>query len=128
MSRTFLLVTKVLICIYFDSDTWRWLLIVCLITQLTLENSNTQFFDLYDSSNKFFDSLNITYFFRQKCLDILNLDIWKILVGRTKQLDSWTISSRSLELSLHYFGQNSKVLKFEKFIGFFGKKIHHKSF
>ena len=34
--------------------------------QLTLENSNTQFFELSDSSNKFFGPLNITHFFRQK--------------------------------------------------------------
>ena len=34
--------------------------------QLTLENSNTQFLELFDSSNKFFGPLNISNFFRQK--------------------------------------------------------------
>ena len=90
--------------------------------QLTLENSNTQFLELFDSSNKFFDPLNITHFFRQKNS---NLDISNISVGRTKLLDPWKISSCSLELSFSHLGQNSKVLKFERF---FGKKIPHKSF
>ena len=34
--------------------------------QLTLENSNTQFLELFDSSNKFFSPLNIKHFFRKK--------------------------------------------------------------
>ena len=68
--------------------------------QLPLENSNTQFLQLFDSSNKFFGSLNIKHFFRQKTIDISNLDISNISVGRRKLLDPWKISSHSLELSL----------------------------
>ena len=34
--------------------------------ELTLENSNTQFLELFDSSNKLYGPLNITHFFRQK--------------------------------------------------------------
>ena len=64
------------------------------LLQLTLKNSNTQFLELFDSSNKFFGPLNITHFFRQKTLDISNIS-----EGRTKLLDPCTISSRSLELS-----------------------------
>ena len=43
--------------------TFPWL-------QLTLENSNTQFLELFDSSIKLFGPLNITHFFRQKKLSI----------------------------------------------------------
>ena len=92
--------------------------------QLTPENSNTQILKPFHSSNKFISPLNITRLFRQK----KTLDISYISVGRTKLLDSQTISSRSLKLLLQHFGLNLKVLKFEHFIRFFGKKIHHRSF
>ena len=87
--------------------------------QLTLENSNTPFLELFDSSNKFFGPLNITHFFRQKNSRYLEY----ISVGRTKLLGPWTISSRSLELSFLTFRPKfESSIKLELFIRFFGKK------
>ena len=65
-------------------------------------------------------------FFKKKKhfnFDISNLDISNLSVGRAKLLEPWTSSSRSLELAFKHFGQ---VLKFERFIRFFGKTIYHK--
>ena len=59
---------------------------IIYILQLTLENSNTRFLKLFDSSNKFFGPLNIMHFFGQKTLDISNLDTSIVSVGRTKLL------------------------------------------
>ena len=67
--------------------------------QLTLENSNTQFLELFDSTNKFFGPFFGTL---RTSLDKQNsryLEISNISVGRTKLLDPWTISSGSLKLS-----------------------------
>ena len=75
-----------------NSKTWK-------IVQLTLENSNTQFLELFDSTNKFFGPFFGTL---RTSLDKQNsryLEISNISVGRTKLLDPWTISSGSLKLS-----------------------------
>ena len=71
-------------------------------------------------SNTFLGPLNITHFFREKKIDISNIS-----AGRAKLLHPWTSSSRSLELTFQHFGQ---ILKFERFIRFFGEKSHHKVF
>ena len=73
--------------------------------QLTLENSNTQFLKLFDSSNKFFGPLNIAHFFRQKKLDISNIS-----VGWTKLLNPWTISSSFSQIFV--FNISPKIRKF----------------
>ena len=95
---------------------------------LTLENSNTQFQFLIARTNSSVpEALRISL--GEKTLNILNLNLLNILVGRAKLLGPWTISSRSLKLSFYHFGQNSKVLKFERFFRLVKKKkIRHKSF
>ena len=71
-------------------------------TQLTLENPNTQFLELFDSSNKFFGPLNITHFFRQKNSGYLEFQYLEYL-GRSNKivvpLDDFLSFSRTFVLT-----------------------------
>ena len=76
---------------------------------MTLENLNTQFLELFDSSNKVFDPLNITHFFRQK-----NFRYLKYL-GRSNKivgsLDDLLSFSRTFVLTFQpKFEKSSNVL------------------
>ena len=85
---------------------------------LTLENTNTQFLELFDSSNKFFGPLNITHFFRQKNSRYLEY------LGRSNKIvgpsDDFLSFSRTFVLTFRPKFKSS--IKFERFIQFFGKK------
>ena len=72
--------------------------------QLTLENSNTQFLELFDSSKNSSVFWTLRNFLGKKALDISNIS-----VGRTKLLDPWTISSRSVDFR---FNISAKIRKF----------------
>ena len=97
--------------------------------QLTLENSNTQILELFDSSNKFFGPLNITHFFRQKNSRYRESRYLEYL-GRSNKivrpLVDFLSFSRTFVLTFRPKFESS--LKFERFIRIFGKKIHHKDF
>ena len=80
---------------------------------LTLENSNTQFLELFESSNKFFGPLNITHFFRQKNSRYFEYRYLEYL-GRSNKIVG--------PLDNFYFGQLRKFYKVRTFIRFFGKK------
>ena len=88
--------------------------------QLTLENLNTQFIELFDSSNKFFGSLNITHFFRQKNSRYLE----SRYLGRSNKivgpLYGFLSFSRTFDLTFRPKFESS--IKFERYIRFFGKK------
>ena len=75
-----------------------------MVLQLTLENSNTQFLELFDSSKNSSVSWTLRNFLGKKALDISNIS-----VGRTKLLDPWTISSRSVDFR---FNISAKIRKF----------------
>ena len=84
--------------------------------QLTLENSNTRFLELFDSSNKLFGPLNIAHFFRQKNSRYLEY------LGRSNKivgpLDDFRSFSRTFVLPFRPKFESS--IKFERFIRFFG--------
>ena len=84
---------------------------------MTLENSNTQFLKLFDSSNKFFSPLNITHFFRQKISRYLEY------LGRSNKIvgifDDFHSFSRTFVLTFRPKFESS--IKFERFIRFFSK-------
>ena len=92
-----------------------------LSIQLTPENSNTQFLELFDSSSKFFSPLNITHFFRQKNSQYLESRYLEYL-GRSNKIvgpldDSFSFS-RTFFLTFRPKFESS--IKFERFIRFFG--------
>ena len=91
---------------------------------MTLENWNTQFLELFDSSNKFFGPLNITHFFRQKNSRYLEyLGMSNKIVGPLNDFLSFT---RTFVLTFRPKFKSS--IKFERFIRFFGKKYIAKVF
>ena len=94
-----------------------------LSLQLTPENSNTQFLELFDSSSKFFGPLNITHFFRQKNSQYLEYRYLEYL-GRSNKIvgpldDSFSFF-RTFFLTFRPKFESS--IKFGRFIRFFGKK------
>ena len=79
--------------------------------QLTLENSNTQFLELFDSSNKFFGPFKITHLFRQKTSQYLESRYLEYL-GRSNQvvgpLDDFHTFSQTFVLTFRLKSESSK--------------------
>ena len=80
---------------------------------MTLENSNTQFVELFDSSNKFFGSLDITHFFHFRQKNSRHLESWYLeYIGRSNKivdpLDDFLSFSWTLVLAFRPKSESSK--------------------
>ena len=77
---------------------------------VTLENLNTQFLELFDSSNKFFGPLNFMHFFRQKNTRYLEyLGRLNKIVG---PLDNFLSFSQTFVLTFRPKFESAKVRTF----------------
>ena len=83
----------------------------------TLENSNTQFPELFESSNKFFGPLNITHFIRQKSFQYLESRYLEYLGSSNRivgPLNDFLTFYRTFVLTFRPKFESS--IKFERFL------------